>query len=164
MLLWLFKRLGKCLNSNGSMIESRGPLVCYNASGAASLAVASSCREKQTRMNTNNPNFSMKRPKQYKSIIVDTTQESMNMTSTLENHICSMFKPKMKKSESSWKAIQERQHQKKPSYRSKQLGPNSMSWLLISIIQHQQMLYLVCITLLIANSNLKPSMSILKPT
>ena len=62
------------------------------------------------RMNTNNPNFSMKLPKLYKSIIADTTQESTNMTSTLGNRIYNMFRLKMKKSENSWKAIRERLH------------------------------------------------------
>ena len=110
MLPWLSKKRGKCLNSSGSMIGSRGPLGKSSASGGASLAVASSCRERSTKMSISNPNSSMKQPRLSKSTIADITPESMSMISTQENLTCSTYKPKMMKSESSWKGTQGRQH------------------------------------------------------
>lgn len=151
----LFKKIGECLKSNGTLMTNEGRPKKYKEFGEDILAVANLCCKSKENSNTNKANSSMNKLKSYRNITEASTAGNMNTISMQERVIFIMFNPKMRRSESNWKNSLGKQLWKKLNFKSKQPGQNSMSWLLIFIIWLQQKLFPVCIILHIRNSSLR---------
>lgn len=105
----------------------------FSKYGEGILAVVNSCFKNNRNSNTSKANFSTNKLRSYKSITEDFTAENMSTTSTPEKAICCTFKPRTRRSESSWKSLQGKRRLKRPSCRSKLREQNSTSWLQIFI-------------------------------
>ena len=134
----------------------------YKEFGEGILAVANLCSKNKQNSNINKANFSMNKPKSCRNTIEVFTVGNTSMISMLERVTCTTFRQRTRRLESNWKNSQGKQPLRKPNYKNKLQGQNSMSLLQIFIIQHLRKLFLVCIILHIRNSNLRHLTSIQK--
>lgn len=123
----------------------------FSKYGGAILAVVNLCFKNNRNSNTSKANFSTNKPRSYKSITEDFIAGNTSTTSTPEKAISCMFKPRMRRSESSWRSSQGKLLWRRPSCRSKLREQNSTSWLQIFITWLRPKPFLECTILLIHN-------------
>tara|TARA_B100000780_G_C20674094_1_gene268268 strand:- start:88 stop:435 length:348 start_codon:yes stop_codon:yes gene_type:complete len=106
----------------------------YKEFGEGILAVANLCSKNKQNSNINKANFSMNKPKSCRNTIEVFTVGNTSMISMLERVTCTTFRQRTRRLESNWKNSQGKQPLRKPNYKNKLQGQNSMSLLQIFII------------------------------
>ena len=93
----LFKKIGECSKSNGSLTTRGEPVKKYNEFGEGILAVANLCFKSKQNSNTNKASFSMNKLKSSRNIIEVFTAGNTSMISTLGRVTSTTFRLKTRR-------------------------------------------------------------------